>query len=75
MMREEKVRVYRGVNIHPDTSQNGMGLRYWAFGAHGTRLRSSTLAGMRELIREDLNPKGSHYEWDTSRPGYTGCTS
>lgn len=41
---------YRGINIHPDDGQNSMGLRWWALTPAG-RLRASTLAGMRELIR------------------------
>lgn len=43
------VHEYRGILIHPDDGMNSMGLRWWAFGPNG-RLRSSTLAGMRELI-------------------------
>lgn len=43
---------YYGVMIHRETNYNSAGLRWWAFGANG-RLRAETLAGIRELIRDD----------------------
>lgn len=53
----EKVRVYRGVFIHPMT-RNSMGLRWWAYGSQ-RMLRADTLSGMRELIRRDLGVRQS----------------
>lgn len=61
-----KLRTYYGVPIHPETTRNSWGLRYWAFGP-GRLLRSDTLEGMRSLIRKDRTRMGLTVRNPTTR--------
>lgn len=46
------IRKYKGYDIFPHDF-NSMGLKYYAYGNNG-KLRADTLAGIKELINEDL---------------------
>lgn len=48
------VREFRGVIIHENPAPCGYKLRWWAFSPRGGQLAADTLAGMRELIRREL---------------------
>lgn len=46
------VRTYYGHHIYP-AGLNSSGIRYWSL-VNGRSLRADTLAGMRELIRDEI---------------------
>lgn len=53
-----KVWAYRGVNIHPNESDNAYGFRWWAMAGLGFILRGDTKQSMRDLVNEHLPQKG-----------------
>lgn len=44
---------YKGVDIY-SMNRNSSGLRYYAYALRGGKLRADTLAGIKQLIKEDL---------------------
>jgi hypothetical protein len=48
---------YRGVNVYP-APLNGAGIRWYAYDGTGVCKRADTKDGMRELIRNEVQPKG-----------------
>lgn len=57
-MATREVRTYKGVNLWP-AGQNDSGIR-WTATVNGKNLRADTLAGIKELVTEELALWGSY---------------
>lgn len=57
-MESGKVRTYKGVNLWP-AGRNDSGIR-WQATVNGRNLRADTLAGIKQLVTEELKLWGSY---------------